>query len=56
MSLEEFLVDRDVLDRHQSAPRLVFDDRVDQKRGIAIAEPVEEDGDVDAGHWTGIRD
>jgi hypothetical protein len=46
MSLEEFLVDRDVLDRDDAPPRLVLGDRVDQRRRIAIAEPIEDGREV----------
>ena len=35
--LEEVLVDRDVLDRHDAPARLVLGDRVDQRRRIAVA-------------------
>ncbi|OFV90984.1 MAG: hypothetical protein A3H95_17135 [Acidobacteria bacterium RIFCSPLOWO2_02_FULL_64_15] len=49
MSLKEVLADREVLDGHQTAAGLVFGDHVDEQRRIAVAEPVEEDGDVD-GH------
>ena len=45
--LEEFLVDGDVLDGDETAARLVLGDRVDEHRRIPVAQPVEEDGDVD---------
>src|SRR3954465_13699049 len=41
MALEKLFVDRDVLDRNQPPARLVLDDRVDQQRGIAVAQAVE---------------
>jgi hypothetical protein len=41
MPLEEILVDRDVLDRHQPLPRLVLGDRVDEERGKAVGEPID---------------
>ena len=44
MPLEEILVDRDVLDGHDPAPGLVLGDRVDERRRIAIAEPVDGGG------------
>ena len=51
MSLEELFVDGDVLDRDEPPAGLVLGDRVDEQRRIPVAEPVEEDGDVDGGHW-----
>jgi hypothetical protein len=48
MSLEELLVDRDVLDRDDPPPGLVLRDGVNEQRRIAVAEAVEEDGDVGA--------
>ncbi len=44
--LKELLVDGDVLDRDETPPRLVLDDRVDEHRRIPVAQPVEENGDV----------
>ena len=51
MALEEFLVDGDVLDGDEAAARLVLGDRVDEHRRIPVAQPVEQDGDVDAQAW-----
>ena len=47
VSLEELLVDGDVLDRDEPPARLVLGDRVDEQRRIPVAQPVEENGDVD---------
>ena len=41
MPLKEVLVDRDVLDRDDSPARLELSDRVDERRRVAEAEPVE---------------
>ena len=49
MSLEELFVDRDVLDGDETAARLIFRDRVHEEGRIPIAEPIEEDGDIDHG-------
>jgi len=46
VSLEEFFVDGDVLDRNQPPSCVVLGDRVDQKGWLPVAEAVEEDGDV----------
>src|SRR5262245_31543562 len=54
MTLEEFFVDGDVLDRDDPPPRLVLGDRVDEDGRIPVTEPVEDEGDVDVRH--GIRD
>ena len=50
MPLEEIFVDGDVLDGLDPPPRLVLGDGVNQRRGIAVAEPVERGLDVDSGH------
>ena len=42
VSLEEFFVDGDVLDRHEPPARLVLGDRVDEKRRIAVVNASEE--------------
>ena len=65
VALKEFLVDRDVLDGDETPAGLVLGDRVDEHRRIPVAQPVEEDGDVDhaplrfgagaAGRWRGGR-
>ena len=47
MSLEELFVDGDVLDRDEPPAGVVLGDRVHEQRRIPVAEPVEEDGDVD---------
>ena len=47
VALKELLVDRDVLDGDETPARLVLGDRVDEHRRIPVAQPVEEDGDVD---------
>ena len=49
MPLKEIFVDGDVLDRHDPAAGLMLGDGVDQRRGIAIAEPVDGGRNVDAG-------
>ena len=49
MALEEFLVDGDVLHRDDTAPGFVLGDRIDEQRGMAITEAVEESGNV-SGH------
>ena len=41
MTLEEFFVDGDVLERHQPLPRLVLGDGVDEERGKAVGEAFE---------------
>ena len=46
MSLEELLVDGDVLDGHETPPRLMLGDRVHEHRRIPVAQPVKENGDV----------
>ena len=52
MSLEEIFVDGDVLDGHEPLARLVLGDRIDERRRIPVAEPVDDFGDVD-GHGSG---
>src|SRR6185503_11003064 len=47
MALKEFLVDGDVLDGNEAAARLVLGNGVDEHRRIPVAQPVQEDGDVD---------
>jgi hypothetical protein len=47
VSLEEVLVDGDVLDGLDPPPRLVLGNGVNQRRGIAIAETVEGLQDID---------
>src|SRR5437660_6381141 len=47
MSLEEFFVDGDVLDGNQPPPGIVLGDRVDEHRGIPVAQPVQQVRDVD---------
>src|SRR5688572_4973644 len=46
MALKEFFVDGDVLDGDETPARLVLGDRVDEQRRIPVAQPVQEDGDV----------
>jgi hypothetical protein len=46
VSLKKLLVDRHILDGDQPMPRLVFSNGVDEKRGIAVADAVEESGQV----------
>ena len=45
--LKEFFVDGDVLDGHEPPARLVLDDRVDEHRRIPVAQPVQEERNVD---------
>ena len=47
MPLEELLVDGDILDGDDPGARLVLDHTVDEQRGIAITEPVEQPGNVE---------
>ena len=47
VSLEEFFVDRDVLDRDEPASGLVFRHRVNERRRIAVAEPLQGGADID---------
>ena len=47
VALKEFFVDGDVLDGDETAARLVLRDRVDEHRRIPVAQPVQENGDVD---------
>ena len=61
MPLEELFVDGDVLDRDEPPARLVLGDRVNEHGRIPVAEPVEQDVDVDhrdrdkrQGHKRGI--
>jgi hypothetical protein len=49
MTLEEILVDGDVLDGDDPPAWIVIDDGVHEKRGIPVAQPVDEDRNVD-GH------
>ena len=49
MSLEEILAHRDVLDRHEAPALLMLGDRVDEHRGIPVAQAIERLRDVD-GH------
>ena len=44
--LEEFFVDRDVLDGDKAPPGLMLGDGVDEEGRLPVAEPVEEDGNV----------
>ena len=53
--LEEFFVDGDVLDRDQPLAGVVLGNRVHEQRRKPVAEPVEDDGDVDGGHWGRMR-
>ena len=46
MPLEEFFVDRDVLDGDEPPPRVVLGDRVHEKGRLPVAEAVQEDGNV----------
>ncbi len=50
MPLEEVLVDGDVLNGLDPASGLVLGNGVDQRRGIAVTEPIDSLGDVDGGH------
>jgi hypothetical protein len=50
MPLEEVFVDRDVLMGDQPPPRLVLGNRVDEHRGMAVAETVQECGDIEFRH------
>ena len=47
MSLEELLVDGDVLDRDEAPPRFVLEDGVDEHRRIAVAEAIQRLRDID---------
>jgi hypothetical protein len=44
VTLEEFLVDGDVLDRDEAPAGVVLGNRVDERRRKPVAEPVEDDG------------
>jgi hypothetical protein len=46
VSLKKLLVDGHILDGDQPMPGLVFSDGVDEKRGIAVVDAVEESGQV----------
>jgi hypothetical protein len=51
VSLKKFFVDGDVLDGHEPVAGLVLRNRVDQERGIAIVDAVEERGKIEGkGH------
>jgi hypothetical protein len=56
MPLEEILVDRDVLVRDETAPRLVLNDGVDEHRRVAITKAVEEYRDIERHGGTRISD
>ena len=47
MTLKEFFRDRDVLEGDEALAFVVLGNRVDERRRIPVAEPVEENGDVD---------
>jgi hypothetical protein len=47
VALKEFFVDGDVLDRDEPLALVVLGDRVDERRRIPVAEPIEKDGDVE---------
>jgi hypothetical protein len=53
MPLEEVFVDRDVLDRDETAAGFVLRDRVDERRGIPVAESFDRLGHID-GHGGGV--
>jgi hypothetical protein len=46
MSLEEFYVDRDVLDGDEPPPRVVLGDGVHETGRLPVAEAVQEDGNI----------
>jgi hypothetical protein len=47
MALKEFFRNGDVLERDEAPALVMLGNRIDERRGIPIAETVDEDGDVD---------
>jgi hypothetical protein len=49
--LKELLVDGDILDSYEATARLVFGYPVDEQRGMAVTESIEQNGNIEAaGH------